>query len=43
MGHNGKDEVMVHEIEASQCAMVEINIKTLDSQMYTLRVDKCVR
>ncbi|CAA7023229.1 unnamed protein product [Microthlaspi erraticum] len=44
MGHNGKDEVMVHEIEASQCAsaMVEINIKTLDSQMYTLRVDKCV-
>lgn len=42
MGDNGKDEIMV---EASQCAsaMVEIKIKTLDSQMYTLRVDKCVR
>ncbi|XP_010493779.1 PREDICTED: large proline-rich protein bag6-B-like isoform X2 [Camelina sativa] len=41
MGHNGKDEIMV---EASQCAgaMVEIKIKTLDSQTYTLRVDKCV-
>ncbi|XP_010454849.1 PREDICTED: large proline-rich protein bag6-like isoform X1 [Camelina sativa] len=41
MEHNGKDEIMV---EASQCAgaMVEIKIKTLDSQTYTLRVDKCV-
>ncbi|VVB14089.1 unnamed protein product [Arabis nemorensis] len=41
MGHNGKDAIMV---EASQCAsaMVEIKIKTLDSQTYTLRVDKCV-
>ncbi|CAH8272193.1 unnamed protein product [Arabidopsis lyrata] len=41
MGDNGKDEIMV---EASQCAsaMVEIKIKTLDSQTYTLRVDKCV-
>ncbi|KAG2243434.1 hypothetical protein Bca52824_094724 [Brassica carinata] len=39
MAHNGNDEVM-----ASQCAsaMVEINIKTLDSQTHTLRVDKCV-
>ncbi|XP_023636430.1 large proline-rich protein bag6-B [Capsella rubella] len=41
MGDNGKDEIMV---EASQCAgaMVEIKIKTLDSQTYTLHVDKCV-
>ncbi|KAH0870278.1 hypothetical protein HID58_077300 [Brassica napus] len=39
MAHNGNDEVM-----ASQCAsaMVDINIKTLDSQTHTLRVDKCV-
>ncbi|KAH0850832.1 hypothetical protein HID58_095213 [Brassica napus] len=39
MAHTGNDEVM-----ASQCAsaMVEINIKTLDSQTHTLRVDKCV-
>ncbi|XP_010540296.1 PREDICTED: large proline-rich protein bag6-B isoform X2 [Tarenaya hassleriana] len=44
MGHNGKNEIMVHETEASECpgAMVEIKIKTLDSQTYTLRVDKCV-
>ncbi|KAL1212627.1 Ubiquitin-like domain-containing protein CIP73 [Cardamine amara subsp. amara] len=41
MEHNGKDEIMIHEIEASQ-AMVEIKIKTLDSQTYSLRVDKCV-
>ncbi|CAH2044404.1 unnamed protein product [Thlaspi arvense] len=40
MGHNGNER----EIEASQLAsaMVEINIKTLDSQTHTLRVDKCV-
>ncbi|CAH8361974.1 unnamed protein product [Eruca vesicaria subsp. sativa] len=39
MAHSGKDEVM-----ASQCAsaMVEINIKTLDSQTHTLRVNKSV-
>ncbi|KAJ0248574.1 Ubiquitin-like superfamily protein [Hirschfeldia incana] len=39
MAHSGSDEVM-----ASQCAsaMVEINIKTLDSQTHTIRVDKCV-
>ncbi|KAL0792369.1 hypothetical protein Bca101_063746 [Brassica carinata] len=40
MTHSSKDETM-----ASQCAsaMVQINIKTLDSQTHTLRVDKCVR
>ncbi|CAN8265120.1 unnamed protein product [Cochlearia groenlandica] len=44
MGHNGKDEFIVREIEATQCAnaMVDINIKTLDSQTHTLRVEKCV-
>ncbi|ESQ32061.1 hypothetical protein EUTSA_v10003804mg [Eutrema salsugineum] len=44
MGQSGKDEIIVREMEASQCAsaMVEINIKTLDSQTHTLRVDKCV-
>ncbi|KAL0692299.1 hypothetical protein Bca4012_059479 [Brassica carinata] len=39
MTHSGEDETM-----ASHCAsaMVQINIKTLDSQTHTLRVDKCV-
>ncbi|XP_059658186.1 ubiquitin-like domain-containing protein CIP73 isoform X2 [Cornus florida] len=39
MGSNGGDEVMV---SGSTEATVEIKIKTLDSQTYTLRVDKCV-
>lgn len=44
MGSNGKDEVMMSNIDAAECsdATVEIKIKTLDSQTYTLRVDKCV-
>ncbi|XP_043702569.1 ubiquitin-like domain-containing protein CIP73 [Telopea speciosissima] len=41
MGSNGADEVMVcgDEAECSE-ATVEIKIKTLDSQTYTLRVNK---
>lgn len=44
MGSNGKDEVMISKIDKAECsdATVEIKIKTLDSQTYTLRVDKCV-
>lgn len=44
MGISGGDELMVsgsHEAGCSE-ATVEIKIKTLDSQTYTLRVDKCV-
>lgn len=41
--HDGKDvmDVESSEVDNSE-AMVEIKIKTLDSQTYTLRVDKCV-
>lgn len=41
--HNGDniDKLEVEETRTSQ-PTVEIKIKTLDSQTYTLRVDKCV-
>ena len=44
MGSNGGDEVMISGTDESRHseAIVEIKIKTLDSQTYTLRVDKCV-
>lgn len=44
MGSTGGDEVMISGSGEAQCsgATVEIKIKTLDSQTYTLRVDKCV-
>ncbi|XAR71011.1 hypothetical protein NMG60_11028083 [Bertholletia excelsa] len=44
MGSNGGDEIMISESNEAKCseATVEIKIKTLDSQTYTLRVDKCV-
>ncbi|XP_057467722.1 ubiquitin-like domain-containing protein CIP73 isoform X3 [Actinidia eriantha] len=44
MGSNGGDEVMISGTDESKYseAIVEIKIKTLDSQTYTLRVDKCV-
>ncbi|GAA0140316.1 chaperone [Lithospermum erythrorhizon] len=44
MGGNGSDNVLVsgnNEAKGSE-TMVDIKIKTLDSQTYTLRVDKCV-
>lgn len=44
MGSTGGDEVMISGSGEAQCseATVEIKIKTLDSQTYTLRVDKCM-
>ncbi|KAM7459540.1 hypothetical protein LguiA_036534 [Lonicera macranthoides] len=44
MGSNGCEDVMSFGSNDSKCseATVEIKIKTLDSQTYTLRVDKCV-
>ncbi|KAA8521612.1 hypothetical protein F0562_012285 [Nyssa sinensis] len=44
MGSNGGDEVLISGNDEAICseATVEIKIKTLDSQTYTLRVDKCV-
>lgn len=43
MGSKGCDEVMISGSDECAEATVEIKIKTLDSQTYTLRVDKCVR
>lgn len=42
MGSKGCDEVMISGSDECAEATVEIKIKTLDSQTYTLRVDKCV-
>ncbi|KAF9614545.1 hypothetical protein IFM89_019208 [Coptis chinensis] len=44
MGSNGADEVMVDLVDEAECSetTVEIKIKTLDSQTYTLRVNKRV-
>ncbi|KAJ4958873.1 hypothetical protein NE237_025984 [Protea cynaroides] len=44
MGSNGADEVMIAGGDEAECseATVEIKIKTLDSQTYTLRVNKCM-
>lgn len=44
MGNNGADCIKVSGNDEAECpeTTVEIKIKTLDSQTYTLRVDKCV-
>ncbi|CAH9090411.1 unnamed protein product [Cuscuta epithymum] len=44
MGSSGADYIKVSGSAEAECpeATVEIKIKTLDSQTYTLRVDKCV-
>lgn len=44
MGSNGGKDIKICENDAAECSetTVEINIKTLDSQIYTLRVNKCV-
>lgn len=44
METNGADKVTVSGVGEAECpeTMVEIKIKTLDSQIYTLRVNKCV-
>lgn len=44
MGSNGAEYIKVSGINEAECpeATVEIKIKTLDSQTYTMRVDKCV-
>jgi len=38
------NEIIIAERDQGECsdATVEIKVKTLDSQTYTLRVDKCV-
>ncbi|XP_059280704.1 ubiquitin-like domain-containing protein CIP73 [Lycium ferocissimum] len=41
MGNNGAEDVKICGVECPETT-VEIKIKTLDSQTYTLRVDKCV-
>ncbi|OIT19051.1 PREDICTED: large proline-rich protein BAG6-like [Nicotiana attenuata] len=44
MGNNGAEDVKICGFDDAKCpeTTVEIKIKTLDSQTYTLRVDKCV-
>ncbi|XXG59023.1 hypothetical protein AAC387_Pa04g1181 [Persea americana] len=44
METNGADKVTVSGVGEAECpeTMVEIKIKTLDSQIYTLRVNKCM-
>ncbi|XP_010244866.1 PREDICTED: large proline-rich protein BAG6-like [Nelumbo nucifera] len=44
MGSNDANELMISGSDEAECseATVEIKIKTLDSQTYTLRVNKCV-
>ncbi|XP_068644031.1 ubiquitin-like domain-containing protein CIP73 isoform X2 [Aristolochia californica] len=44
MATNGPDEVIISGSNEAECSetMVEIKIKTLDSQTFTLRVNKCV-
>ncbi|KAL2525734.1 Ubiquitin-like superfamily protein [Abeliophyllum distichum] len=44
MGSNGVEDVKISRNDMAECSetTVEIKIKTLDSQTYTLRVDKCV-
>lgn len=44
MGNNGAECIKVSGNDEAECpeTTVEIKIKTLDSQTYTLRVDKCV-
>ncbi|KAL0447308.1 UNVERIFIED_CONTAM: Ubiquitin-like domain-containing protein CIP73 [Sesamum latifolium] len=45
MGSNGGDHIKVPANDTAECSetTVEIKIKTLDSQTFTLRVDKCGR
>ncbi|CAA2984532.1 ubiquitin domain-containing DSK2a-like isoform X1 [Olea europaea subsp. europaea] len=44
MGSNGAEDMKISGNDTAGCSetTVEIKIKTLDSQTYTLRVDKCV-
>jgi hypothetical protein len=44
MADNNINEIIIAERDQGECsdATVEIKVKTLDSQTYTLRVDKCV-
>lgn len=44
METNGADKMIASGVDEAECSetMVEIKIKTLDSQIYTLRVNKCV-
>ncbi|XP_011078367.1 ubiquitin domain-containing protein DSK2a-like isoform X1 [Sesamum indicum] len=44
MGSNGGERIKVPANDTAECSetTVEIKIKTLDSQTFTLRVDKCV-
>lgn len=44
MGNHSGDKVDMLKVEETRTSepTVEIKIKTLDSQTYTLRVDKCV-
>ncbi|XP_047946804.1 ubiquitin-like domain-containing protein CIP73 isoform X2 [Salvia hispanica] len=44
MGSNGGEQIKISGLDAAECSQttVQIKIKTLDSQTYNLRVDKCV-
>ncbi|XP_047942211.1 ubiquitin-like domain-containing protein CIP73 isoform X2 [Salvia hispanica] len=44
MGSNGGEHIKISDRDAAECSQtsVQIKIKTLDSQTFTLRVDKCV-
>lgn len=44
MGSNGGEHINISGSDVAECSetTVEIKIKTLDSQTFTLRVDKCV-
>lgn len=44
MADNNVNEIIIAERDQGECsdATVEIKVKTLDSQTYTLRVDKCM-
>ncbi|XP_042062205.1 ubiquitin-like domain-containing protein CIP73 isoform X2 [Salvia splendens] len=44
MGSNGGEHIKISGPDAAECSQttVQIKIKTLDSQTYNLRVDKCV-
>jgi len=42
MGSNGTEKIPINNSAESSETTIEIKIKTLDSQTYTLRVDKQV-
>lgn len=44
MGNNGGEHIKISGSDAAECSQttVQIKIKMLDSQIFTLRVDKCV-